>query len=245
MPLHIGYSKTGTTTLQNHVFPHFGRFIGKDGEAEDAVRLAAINLLLGLTPKIVLPEADVCSYEIMLRPEEMETLAKRTAAAFPVSKKLFISIRWQDNLIWSQYLHDQKIAAARNHPTYTFGDALDHTMHPCPFPACKHNCLCGPIKKIPLPFYDFDAVYRASAQYFEVLMLPLELLSENASQYTDILFSFTGRDPSGVTKVPVENQGPDAKRADCESQLKQILESFESSNRQLKCPVDLSVYGYF
>ena len=49
MLLHIGYLKTGTTTLQHHVFSRLGRFIGKDGKAEDTVRVAAIDLLLGLT----------------------------------------------------------------------------------------------------------------------------------------------------------------------------------------------------
>ena len=222
-----------------------GRFIGKDGQAEDTVRLAAIDLLLGLAPKTELPEADVCSYEIMLRPGAMDTLAKRTADAFPAYNKLLISIRRQDNLIWSQYLHDQKIAAARKHPTYAFAEAVIDTMQPCPFPACTHNCVCGPVKKIPLPFYDFEAVYRSYAQYFEVLMLPLELLSENAIRYAEILSSFTGADLSDVTEVPVENQGPDTQRTENEPQLQQILNAFEPSNRQLSCPVDLSVYGYF
>lgn len=178
MLLHIGYSKAGSTTLQHHVFPRLGRLIGKDGEAEDTVRLAAIDLLLGLTPKVDLPETDICSYEIMLRPGDINALAQRTAKAFPNARKLIVSIRKQDDLIWSQYLHDLKIAAARKHLPYPITEAIERTMQPCPFPACTHNCTCGVVKKIPLPFYDFEYVRRIYAQHFDVLMLPLELLNE-------------------------------------------------------------------
>ena len=245
MLLHIGYLKTGTTTLQHHVFSRLGRFIGKDGKAEDTVRVAAIDLLLGLTPKVDLPPADICSYEVMLRPGDMETLAKRTAIAFPMARKLFISIRKQDDLIWSQYLYDLKVTKARKDPLYPITDALDRTMQPCLFPVCTQNCLCGKVKKIPLPFYDFEYVRKVYAQHFDVLMLPMELMSEDTARYVDLLASFAGLDKPSFSPVPVENQGPDANRESHEPLLQKLLEAYAPSNRALDCPVDLSRYGYF
>lgn len=244
MLLHIGYTKTGTTTLQRHVFPKLGTYIGKDGESWDAVQTTTIDLLLGLRPSVVLPEAQICSYEVMLCPGAIPTLAANTARAFPKVEKLLITIRRQDDMVWSRYMQDMKRVAALKLEPYALQQALTQDMRSCPFPACTLDCKCGAIKKIPLPFFEYEGVRAAYAQHFDVVLLPLELLQDEPQEFVDHLCEFSGFSKIEIDKLPRENAIQSKDKEGHQKLLSEILETFKAYNRNIECPVDLGRWGY-
>lgn len=237
--LHIGYPKTGTTTLQKHIFPKLGTCVGKFHDLEHEIRVTAGGLLLGKELPIEMPAADIWTYEHILGPSDFVPQAAMVKRVFPADK-LLLTIRRQDNLIWSRYLHDHSLK--RSTISYPLEKALTTDMGTCTYPACRKDCSCGPIKIIPLPFYDFTAAQSAFSQHYDVLMLPMELMAEEPNQYATLLADFMGADPPEIGSLPIENPTKiDVEKPD----LSSILALYKETNRALPCPVDLSRWGYF
>ncbi len=237
--IHIGYPKTGTTTLQKHILPKLGSCLGKFHDMENEVKAKAVGLLQGKEYPIEIPSADIWTYEHILGPSDFVKQAEITRRVFP-AEKLLLTIRRQDDLIWSRYLHDHTLERAT--ASYPLENALTRDMGTCTFPACKKKCTCGPIKIIPIPFYDFSAAYEAFSQHYDVMMLPMELLVEDPDQYATLLAGFMGVDPPKIGPLPKEN--PSKINVD-KPDLSSILALYKESNRVLPCPVDLSKWGYF
>ena len=238
--VHIGYPKTGTTTLQKHILPNLGSCLGKFHDMEKEIRVTAGGLLLGKELPIEMPEADIWTYEHIMGSSDFSTQAERVRKVIP-GKNLLISIRRQDDLIWSRYLHDHSLK--RTKISYPLDRALTPEMGSCTYPACRKDCSCGPVKIIPLPFYDFTAAYEAFSQYYNVLMLPMELMIEEPDLYASLLSSFMGVPaPAPIGRLPKENP---SKISIEKPDLSSILALFSNSNSVLPCPVDLSLWGYY
>ena len=237
--IHIGYPKTGTTTLQKHIFPQLGSCLGKNNAMEHEIRVTAGGLLLGKELPIEMPAADIWTYEHILGPSDFATQAEKIKRVFPADK-LLLTIRRQDDLIWSRYLHDLSLKRATI--SYPLERALTYDMGTCTYPACRKDCGCGPIKIIPLPFYDFTAAFNALSKHYNVLVLPMELMVEDANQFTALLADFIDVAPPKVGNLPKENP---TKISVEKPDLSSVLAHFSECNQALPCPVDLNRWRYF
>lgn len=251
--LHIGYQKTGTTTLQKQILPKWGTFVGKHGLDEQLMRQACGEIIVGAKPETAIPAGDIVSYEILLIPGNLQEMAARTQAVIPAETCL-ITIRRQDKLIWSRYLHDIGIKSRDAYGKYSLNDALSTSMKSCIFPVCNislpltinpFKCECGVVKSIPLPFYNFKAVRDIYSQFFNVLVLPMEFMVASPQKFADTI-SDAASLPAIELPQELQRQNPRSTELD-HPNLEPLIEYFRESNRALQahCPVDLQQWGYY
>lgn len=184
--LHVGYAKTGTTFLQEHIFPKLvGRdYLGRhylDGlpcggdEIEWVYQLAfaahwrAPRELPGaLNGKFVSSEAFIRPFHTHRTLRRLRALAEECGGI-----RLVISIRNQVDLILSRYVHDRAIPMFGR---YRMRDALDFEgVTQCGWPRCvgrdvqDEACECKrnrKLKTINLRHYDYLGLYTQCASLF-------------------------------------------------------------------------------
>ena len=151
--LHIGYAKTATTFLQEHVFPNLsninygGRFINKQGDVHDNLEWvypfaekAELNVpsLLDSIPDSPIKNC-LLSHEVIMRPfktqqalTELQKLQLETDCL-----RIIVSIRNPVDLIFSRYVHDISTGIFSY---YDLEHALDYSgSKECLWPICGNN----------------------------------------------------------------------------------------------------------
>ena len=193
---HVGYPKTGTTTLQRHVFPHLekvdylGKFIPGYGFSDPAL-YSAIDELLGamignwgpermkaLYPAPAAGRTTLLSSEAFIHPVAADPLivAERLHAAWP-DARILITVRSQQELLASFY---------RNHGAFaSFLYLAKKEGAPLGLPLgysewLDYNFL-APSKNL-LGLLDFDHVIACYEQVFEPARVDVLLFEDMASQ---------------------------------------------------------------
>ncbi|MDZ4700576.1 MAG: N-acetylneuraminate synthase family protein [Rhodothermales bacterium] len=284
--LHIGYHKTATTWLQNAIFPRIDEVHYAGRRAPDYltarggvdptafVNDLAMNDVADLS-KLQRAFDDVChpemptllSHENLLRPYRMRQTAERIAALTKgLPRAIVLSIRRQDQLLFSRYTHDRGNPAF---PPYAIEDALSTRPQECSFPRCQQDaagicaCLAAGVKRIPLWFYDFAATYDLYASALpdaRIHVAVMERLSDLETGEMARLLTFIGADASRYDLADLTRQqrlntarvDPGIER-DRQRYFKaggmgdRLLRHFQSGNRRLDhlAGLDLASAGYY
>lgn len=275
---HIGYAKSGTTFLQRRFFPvlpkcnYIGRSYTDDGrglenlncliDAVNGTDESSLHYARGRLIAEMRDGLNVISHEALLRSSNPFSRAARLAyIARGLDAKILITIRKQESIIWSRYVHD-RTQLKHILPPYSLEKAIRPTGE-CGWPACRPEktdacaCLAASAKIIPLDYYDYHRIYNIYAEAFgdsRVSIIPLEVF-HNARDFfgamEDILDLRIG--PS-IRKV-IDVHQPDNRAVaaiDLEHEKRRVLPMlnltahYQASNRALSRALGLNLerYGY-
>jgi hypothetical protein len=150
---HIGYAKTATTFMQEHVYPmlanvnYVGRFVDKFGDERDnlpwvyefaeKLKLDKDQLLSSLNPSAI--QNHLISHEVLMRPYKLDKALELLASLNDKNTKVkvVLSIRNPLNLVFSRYVHDIMTGVFG---TYALKDALDYEgTTECIWPMCGNG----------------------------------------------------------------------------------------------------------
>ena len=179
---HIGYAKTGTTSLQKHLFSkldeaiYFGRnhpihddeilneFANKIHMDDEVQYLEYSKIVEKRLQSLDGEKCNIISHENFLRPYKIDRIASRLKEMLlPHDAYIVITIRNQFDLICSRLNHDLN----GNINSLKKG-MIRHKPYECAFPSCvisgNSGCPCfKDTRPISLPYYDFLQTVR----YFE------------------------------------------------------------------------------
>lgn len=162
--IHIGYAKTATTYLQEHIYPNLdgirydGRFIldkkSRKGNLDWVYDFAkSAHLDIELFAKSHLNNSSnphvLLSHEVLMRPFKTEqalvSLSQIRSKVEAVN--VIVSIRKQVDLIFSRYVHD---ISKGIFSFYELEDALDYSgKEECLWPMCGDNLMNKILRKSP------------------------------------------------------------------------------------------------
>ena len=151
--LHIGYAKTATTFLQEHIFPNIsgidyaGRYINRLGDERDNLDwVYQFAKTANLDAKAIiktLPNSKqqncLMSHEVIMRPYKLdEALSALDSLQNHIEHlRILISIRNPVDLIFSRYVHDISTGIFK---PYSLKEALDYAGHSeCMWPMCGNS----------------------------------------------------------------------------------------------------------
>ncbi|KPA10239.1 hypothetical protein MHK_009553 [Candidatus Magnetomorum sp. HK-1] len=273
--LHIGFHKTGTTFLQSKIFPkikdikYLGKYYDKrkniiDDDFIDYIQYSEYFDYRIPQQKILEYSKDssiLISWERLLRPYRLERNAERLSKVLSIFDDLgiIITIRRQDNLIWSRFQHDSLLFKTK------YPDQLEKSLfnfiEQCAYPKCfgrnnQCSCMKRGVKSISLPFYNFLNICSLYSFYFNesvIKILPLELLEKKPQLYLNSLFDFLDiKDPivfdhyinNKVNSRPLSQR---ISRQPFEAILANILNYYKYSNKKFseKYNLKLDSYGYY
>lgn len=139
--VHVGYAKTGTTFLQKRLFPHLPNtnYLGRTycditgAPKENLWDLTTyVNGKSGADPHQVggwlvanmRDGLNIISQETLLLPHQTEIGAARLAyVTRGIETRILITIRRQEAMIWSRYVHD-RTQTKHIIPAYSLANAL-------------------------------------------------------------------------------------------------------------------------
>lgn len=193
--LHIGYAKTATTYLQEHVFPNLlginysGRYIAEYGDDRDHLdwvyKFAKtanldVNALFSAIPK---SKYDNClfSHEVIMRPyltdKALTDLKKLQIHSDEL--RIIVSMRNPIDLIFSRYVHDISTGIFN---FYSLEKALDYKgTSQCMWPMCGNNVINKLWRKSPFTggscLCNSEKVKSINVPYYDLNVLHQKLTS--------------------------------------------------------------------